>query len=194
MKSALHALKMVTALMQFRGGIELGKAGSHVSAAARFGGSMGMNFAAVESICSESRDLDDAGQVIGTAGWVGAWYATRAIATDDATRRKGFWVVLGVTYLSSLVLANKKPMRVTQRLAQIGSGLGLADVGRVQALPQVRKLGLLSASLSAAAVLIGISAKKSSSLLLAQIADIAAVTLNSTASKALALDVRSSRL
>jgi len=187
-------LKLLLALMQVRNGIELGKAGSHVSAAARFGGSMGMNFAAVESVCSESQDLDDAGQVIGTAGWVGAWYATRAIATDDATKRKSFWVALGVTYMGSILLASKAPMRAMQRVAQIGSGLGLADVGRVQDLPQVRRLGLISAGLSAAAALMGVNAKKTGGQILSELVDIAAVTLNSTASKEVALDVRSSRL
>lgn len=189
-----NVLKLVLALMQVRNGIELGKAGSHVSAAARFGGSMGMNFAAVESVCSESQDLDDAGQVIGTAGWVGAWYATRAIATDDATKRKGFWAALGVTYLVSMVLSSKTPMRAVQRVAQIGSGLGLADVGRIQDLPQVRRLGLVSAGLSAAAALLSAGSKKTGGQILAELADIAAVTLNSTASREVAVDVRSSRL
>lgn len=188
------ALRLLLALMQVRTGVELGRAGSHVSAAARFGGAMGMNFAAVESVCSESENLDDAGQVIGTAGWVGAWYSTRAIATDDATNRRGFWVALGVTYLSALMLTSKAPMRAMQRVAQIGSGLGLADVGRVQRLPRVRKLGLISASLSAAATLLSANARSQVGVIWGEVADIAAVTLNAAASKEVALDVRSSRL
>jgi len=188
------ALKIVLALLQVRTGVELGKAGSHVSAAADFGGSMGMNFAAIESVCEDTRHLDDAGQVIGTTGWVGVWYSTRAIATDDETNRKVFWTLLAGSYLSAVLLRSQRPLRLVQRMAQVGSGLGIADVGRVQSLPRVRRLGLITAGLSGASALLTVVKPSKLKMLSQRALDVVAAYVLAEATQKIANDVRAKRI
>lgn len=187
-------LKIVLALLQVRTGVELGRAGSHVSAAADFGGSMGMNFAAIDSVCEDTAHLNDAGQVIGTAGWVGTWYSLRAIATDDLTDRTGFWATLGASYLAAIATGSKAPLLFTQRVAQIGSGLAIADIGRIQRLPNVRTLGLASAGLSALGSLFSVQPDTKLRVFGQRVIEVAAAALTANAAQQIANDVRTRRL
>jgi hypothetical protein len=187
-------LKIVLALLQVRTGVELGRAGSHVSAAADFGGSMGMNFAAIDSVCEDTVHLNDAGQVIGTAGWVGTWYSLRAIATDDQTDRAGFWATLGASYLTAIATGSKVPLSLTQKLAQIGSGLAVADIGRIQKLPNVRNLGLASAGLSALSGFFGVQPHTKLRVISQRVIEVAAAALTANAAQQIANDVRTRRL
>lgn len=187
-------LKIVLALVQVRTGVALGRAGSHVSAAADFGGSMGMNFAAIDSICEDTQRFDDAGEVIGTAGWVGIWYSLRAIATDDATPRRGFWSLLGATYLTSIATVSTVPLKLVQNMARLGSGLAVADIGRVQALPHVRRLGLISAGLVGLSSFLSLAKNTRTREVSQGVIDLAAAALTAKAAEQLANDVRAKRL